>query len=323
MVSTMLSADLIGIEIGGTKLQVVLGNAQGEIAETLEAAADAAGGGPAILQQIEALVEQLLATSDAPVRGIGVGFGGPVDAATGVVIKSNHVEQWENVSLVDWASEKFSLPCVVGNDTDLAAVAEARVGAGRGDRCVFYTNIGSGIGGGLVVDGQLYARPGGAMEVGHNRIYSELEGRWGILEDFCSGWSLDRRAQAAAEQFPDSTLRQLAGHDVRQASAVTLFDAWQQGDEAATRLVNCFLDCYGRTLSNVIALVNPDVVIIGGGVAQRGSTLLEAIRQRVRQEVYEPFRDSYRIELTELGKSAVPVVALVAAADLQGSAAEA
>lgn len=316
----MATADLIGVEIGGTKLQVVRGDSQGIISETLEAAADAAGGGPAILRQIETLVKQLVASSDGPVRGIGVGFGGPVDAATGTVIKSNHVARWENVSLADWAEENFSLPCVVGNDTDVAAVAEARVGAGRNDRCVFYTNIGSGIGGGLVVDGQLYARPGGAMEVGHHRVYSELEGRWGILEDFCSGWSLNRRAQAAAEQYPDSLLQQLAGRDAGPASAVTLFDAWQQGDEAATRVVNCFLDCYGRTLSNVIALINPDVLIIGGGVAQRGSTLLEAIRARVCQEVYEPFRNSYRIELTALGKRAVPVGALLAAADLRGAA---
>ena len=143
--------------------------------------------------------------------------------------------------------------------------------------------------------------------------------RFGILEDFCSGWSLNRRAQLAAQQHNDSILCQLAGGDCDRVSAEILFDAWQQGDEAATRGVNCFLDCYGRTLANVIALLNPDVVINGGGVAQRGTPLLKAIRQRVSQYVFEPFQLAFRIELTTLGKQVVPVGALLLAAELGAS----
>ena len=307
----------IGVEIGGTKLQAAVGIASGKIVRSAEAPADAVGGASAILRQLEELVGTLLGEEEAPIAAIGIGYGGPVDAMRGLVIKSNHVAGWENISLVDWATDAFQLPCVIGNDTDVAALAEARVGAGKSDRCVFYTNIGSGIGGGLVVDGQLYARPRGAMEVGHSRVYSELDQKHGILEDFCSGWSLNRRAQAAADRDKSSLLWSLSRGGLEGISAATLFDAWAQRDEAATQVVECFLDCYGRTMANVIAMLNPDVLVIGGGVAQRGMPLLEAIRRRTSQFVYEPFADSYRIELTALGKDVVPVGALLIAAAVE------
>lgn len=311
----MLKTELIGIEIGGTKLQVVAGDRQGSIHHTLVAAAESAGGGPAILRQLEELVGQLLTTVDQEVAGIGIGFGGPVDPSTGTVIKSNHVAGWENVSLSDWAGQRFRLPCTVANDTDLAAIAEARVGGGKLDRCVFYTNIGSGIGGGLVIEGALYARPNGAMEFGHQRVYSELAGKHGILEDFCSGWALNRRAQAAAQQDKHSIMWRLSGGELTAIDAAVLFDAWQENDASATRVVECFLDCYACAMANVIALLNPDVLIIGGGVANVGAPLLEAIRERTGRFVYQPFAHNYRVELTTLGALAVPMGALLLAAE--------
>ncbi len=310
---------LIGVEIGGTKLQAVLGDASGKILSTEEVAAEGAGGAAAILGQLEAILGQLLSASNSPIAAIGIGFGGPVDATNGTAIKSNHVSGWENLSLTDWATEKFQLPCVVGNDTDVAALAEARVGAGKHDHCVFYTNIGSGIGGGLVVDGQLYARPQGAMEVGHTRVYSQLDGRSGILEDFCSGWSLDRRGQEAAQQDQGSKLWDLTNDGLAGINAKTLFAAWQQQDAAATEVVEDFLECYAIALSNVVALLSPDVIIIGGGVAQCGAPLLSAIRQRTGALVYQPFADTYRIELTALGKQVVPTGALLIAGQLDAS----
>ena len=310
----MSESSLIGIEIGGTKLQAVVGDAEGNIAKSVKVAARATGGAAAILEQLQGTVQELLTEFDQNIVAMGIGFGGPVDSARGAVIKSNHVVGWEDVSLVDWAAEHFQLPCAVGNDTDVAAMAEARVGGGRHDRCVFYTNIGSGIGGGLVVDGNLYARPSGAMEVGHSRVYSKFDQRYGILEEFCSGWSLDRRARVAAEGDQKSLLWKIANDSLANINASTLFDAWQQGDAAATQVVECFLDCYAVAMSNMVALLNPDVVIIGGGVAKRGETLLRAIRDRVGQLVYEPFADAYRIELTSLQEHAVPVGALLLAA---------
>jgi glucokinase len=309
---------LIGIEIGGTKLQGVLGDSRGEILNELQVAADAAGGAPAILRQLESLVRQLIASAGESVARIGIGFGGPVDSETGTTILSNHVAGWERVSLTDWSMRHFNLPCTVGNDTDVAAIAEARCGAGKHDHCVFYTNIGSGIGGGLVVEGRLYARPHGAMEVGHSRVYSELEGRHGILEDFCSGWSLDRRARAAAKQHRDSLLWELAEGDAETIDAAILFAAWLRQDDAATRVVEDFLDCHARTMANVIALLNPDVIILGGGVAGVGTPLLEAIRTRLARYVYAPFAELYRVELAALGPRAVPVGALLLAADPSG-----
>ena len=304
----------LGIEIGGTKLQVVLGDSHGMILQKAQTRANSAGGATAILRQLEEMVHRMLASHVDSLVGIGIGFGGPVDASKGMVVKSNHVEGWDGFPLQDWAETNFDSPCAIGNDTDVAAVAEARVDSRSLDRCVFYTNIGSGIGGGLVVDGKLYSRPAGAMEFGHTRVFSMMHRRTGILEDFCSGWSLDQRAQEAAERDADSALWEHADEEARNIDTRRMFKAWQLGDTAASQVVDDFFDCYTRALSNVVALLNPDVVVIGGGLAQVGQPLLQTIRERIEPLIYAPFKGSYRIELSEYGEQAVTVGAVLLAA---------
>src|SRR5881396_3073492 len=164
----------LGIEIGGTKLQLGLGPGDGTLAGLWRGTVDVAAGPEGIRQQILAVVPELLEQSRigrSQVVGAGIGFGGPVDDATQTVIKSHQIEGWDNFALADWITDLLGWPAVLGNDADVAGLAEALFGAGKGLSPIFYITIGSGIGGGLIIDGEIYRGCGrGAAEIGHLRM---------------------------------------------------------------------------------------------------------------------------------------------------------
>src|SRR5262249_17950280 len=161
----------LGIEIGGTKLQLGIGPGDGSIAGLWRATVDVAAGPEGIRRQITGAVPELLAKcnlSKSALKGVGIGFGGPVDGSTHTVLKSHQMEGWDNFPLADWISELVGLPAVLGNDADCGGLAEALFGAGKGLSPIFYITIGSGIGGGLIIKGEIYRGCGrGAAEIGH------------------------------------------------------------------------------------------------------------------------------------------------------------
>jgi glucokinase len=207
------------------------------------------------------------------VKGIGVGYGGPVDSARGRVMRSFHVKGWDGFYLGPWFRKRFKLPARVENDTNVAALAEALVGAGRGYRTVLYSNVGTGIGGGLVVDGALYNGRFGAMEIGHTRFF--VRGQWRILEELSSGLSIERGK---------TTLGESAKY-------------------------------YGAALANAITLLNPDIVVVGGGVAQAGERFMKPVRETAARLVFEPFRGNYRIVPAALGETVVVIGATLLVAE--------
>ena len=302
---------VVGVEIGATKLQAVSGWTDGRVERTVREAADCDGGADAILVQIRRMVQTLLADSTA--AAVGIGFGGPVDASDGRVIKSHQVEGWENKPLATWGQQTFGVPCRVGNDSDMATLAEAIVGAGRGRASTFYTNIGSGIGGGLVREGELYSGRLGSMEFGHTWTYSTLLERWDRVENLCSGWAIGRRAGEMAVGQDGETLLQMCGGDATAIDASIVAEAWQRGDPTATRLMDDVIDSLSRSLCDVIALLNPHIVVVGGGVAQVGRPLFEALDTAVRRHVFAPFADNFTIVPAALGEMAVPVGAMIMA----------
>src|SRR5437764_10949471 len=144
----------LGIEIGGTKLQLGVGAGDGVLAGLWRGTVDVAAGPEGIRRQITAAVPELLAQSGverSEIKGVGIGFGGPVDDATHTVIRSHQIQGWDDFPLADWVSDLIELPAVLGNDADVAGLAEALFGAGKGLSPIFYITIGSGIGGGLII----------------------------------------------------------------------------------------------------------------------------------------------------------------------------
>src|SRR5579884_2153910 len=186
----------LGIEIGGTKLQLGVGPDDGKLRGLWRGTVDVAAGPEGIRRQIVVAVPELLAkagTERSDLRGVGIGFGGPIDDATRTGIKSHQIEGWDNFPLANWISEVVGLPAALGNDADVAGLAEALHGAGKGLSPIFYITIGSGIGGGFIINGEIYRGCGrGAAEIGHLRIAHPSLKKFEVrpLEGWSSGWSI-------------------------------------------------------------------------------------------------------------------------------------
>src|SRR5437660_2277870 len=182
----------VGIEIGGTKLQIGLGAGDGTLAALWRGGVDVARGGEGIREQILRETPLLLegaGVDRGQVRGVGVGFGGPVDDADQTVIKSHQIAGWDGFPLAQWLTELLGWPVALGNDADVAGLAEALFGAGKGLSPIFYITIGSGIGGGLIINGEIYRGVGrGAAEIGHVVVWGPTDDHCGTLEDLASGW---------------------------------------------------------------------------------------------------------------------------------------
>ena len=236
----------LALEIGGTKLQLVLGDEAGTIHVRQKLAFDRAVGAAGIRQLIERALPELL--GGRQIRKVGVGFGGPVDWETGKICRSHQIEGWSDFDLGSWLRQLAGAPVVVDNDANVAALGEALCGAGVGFNPVFYVTLGSGVGGGLVVDGRIYhgAKPG-ESEIGHVRL--DRDGT--IVEARCSGWAVDARIRELKIKEPGSLLARLAGQ-TEGGEAKHLAAAWQQGDATARRLLQQTAEDLAFGLSHVL-----------------------------------------------------------------------
>ena len=298
----------LGIEIGGTKLQVVLGTAGGEIVERRRCEVDRDGGAEGIRARIAEAVPQLVLAGRPD--AIGVGYGGPVDHRTGRIVTSHHVGGWDGFPLGEWLAEIAGVPVFVDNDANVAALGEAIHGAGRGHSPVFYVTLGSGVGGGLVCDGSIYHgfTPGEA-EIGHLRL--DPAGR--TLEDCCSGWSVDRGIRAAVAGNPDGPLARLVasspGPEARHLAA-----AIAAGDPVATRILEGVAENLGFALSHVTHLFHPELIVLGGGLSLVGEPLREAVARHLPRFVMDAFGPGPLVALAQLREDAVTVGAVTLAA---------
>jgi glucokinase len=306
----------LGIEIGGTKLQLGIGPDDGVLRALWRGAVDAAAGPEGIRRQISLAVPELLAQAGlerAQLRGVGIGFGGPVDDATHTVIKSHQIEGWDNFPLANWVSDVVGLPAVLGNDADVAGLAEALHGAGKGLSPIFYITIGSGIGGGLVIDGKVYRGCGrGAAEIGHLLFANSRNEAPGIntcgptlvtVEDMASGFGIAARARWAP--LGDELLLRCDG-DVDRITAQMVAEAAEDGDLLSRELLGSALDCLSHGICHVIALLCPRRIVIGGGVSLMGEKLLfEPLRRMVAGRTFQSFAGLTDIVPAALGEEVV------------------
>jgi glucokinase len=220
-----------------------------------------ADGAAGIREQISRAISELI--PEAIVETVGVGFGGPVDWRTGKISRSHQIDGWADFDLAGWLQQLTGAPAFVDNDANVAALAEARLGAGAGCDPVFYVTLGSGVGGGLVHGGRIYhgATPG-ESEIGHVR----LDRSGTTVESRCSGWAVDRKIRELITTEPTSLLARLATVSPGN-EAVHLAPAMQQGDAAARRIIVNLAADLALGLSHVVHLLHPQVIILGGGLA--------------------------------------------------------
>lgn len=294
----------LGIEIGGSKLQLGLGLGDGKLAGMWRGTVDVAAGADGIRGQITQAVPELLSQAKldrSQIKGVGIGFGGPVDDATRSVIKSHQIAGWDNFPLAEWIENLLGWPAVLGNDADVAGLAEALFGAGKGLSPIFYITIGSGIGGGLIINGEIYRGCGrGAAEIGHLRtpLFSDV-----ILENVASGWAIENKARKHG-QF---------------SSAEKVAQAAQRGDRMAWHVLDSAWEALAEAICSVITLVCPRRIVIGGGVSLMGERVLfQPLRTLVTERVFEPFAECYDIMPAILGEEVVVHGALALASKRLG-----
>lgn len=296
----------LGIEIGGTKLQIVSGDANGRIDHRFLYTVNREEGAQGICHHI---AEALQYWKDDQIDGIGVGFGGPVDRSAGSVWTSYHINGWSGFNFSDWLWQLAGAPVVLENDANVAALGEARYGAGKDDSIVFYVTLGSGVGGGLVIDQKIYhgVVPGEA-EFGHVRL--DKTGR--TVQSSCSGWSVNNKIREVAAAYPESVIAQLTS-GITGDEAKILLQAIEKHDPHAMHIINETADDLAYGLSHVVHLFHPSVIILGGGLSLVGEPLRVAVAQRMSNYIMDAFQPAPAVRLSALKTDAVPIGALVLA----------
>jgi glucokinase len=296
---------VIGIDLGGTKLLAGLIDREGVVVERKVRETDTSNE-DAVIAQIEGAVEELVSDD---VVGICLGVPSLIDQHTGRAASSVNIPL-EGVDLRDRIAERFNLPVALENDANAAAVAEHALGAGRGSDHMVMLTLGTGVGGGLILNGRLYRGfTGGAGELGHMTINFEgppCQGTCpgnGHLEAYASGTAAERVAREIASERPDGDLGHAAaaGKEVDAKLAVELAavsdgDAREVLDRIGSRL--------GVGIASYVNIFNPEIVVLGGGFARAGRFLLEPARKIVAETALMPARDQVRIELAVLGVEA-------------------
>lgn len=305
----------IGIDLGGTHVRCARVDAEGRILAA-ERRQTSQAGPEAVMRQMADLVGRL---REPGTRGVGIGVPGAIDAATGTVLNIPALAGWGHVPLAEAVSRASGLPCLLENDAKAAALGEWRAGAGRGCDNLAYVTVGTGIGGGMIVDGRLIRGIGGlAGEVGHTHVTDSSEpcacGRYGCWQAVASGTALAGRARAAVAAEPSSRIAVLAGGE-----AVTAFhvaQAAREGDERALALLADFARLLGMGFANVQHCYSPSRIIMGGGMSALFDLLQADMASALRAGLLAGFPPA-EILAAELGDDAGLVGAAMIAAEIE------
>ncbi len=312
------SSVFLGIEIGGTKLQLALGRADGKFLAVERRVIHPERGCSSILAQIEEAYQDLLHRGLGRPTAVGIGFGGPVVVTRGVVVKSHQVEGWDDFPLAEWTSQALGIDRVsVENDADTAGLGEVRQGIGRGLSPVFYVTIGSGIGGGLILNGKIYRGSGlGAGEIGHIWVdMANVPPR--KLESIASGWSIGEAGRAAFDAVNQTgVMEQLASGDRSKVDAIIVAAAASMGDSRAMNIMRDATQAMGRALAHVVTLLAPRRIVLGGGVSLLGEDLwIRPIMKELESYSFPPYHGTFDLVTTKLGEEVVLHGALELASD--------
>ena len=302
----------IGIEIGATKQQAALGTADGRLLHTITGKIPLPRGAQDVLDWLSAKGPELLRMEErfgGRVRSLAAGFGGEIESSTGRTLNSVQVPGWEDFPLRGWLEETFSMPAEVLNDTVSGGFSELYLGRGKEAGNVFYTNIGSGIGGAFFIDRVYYDGVGyGAAYFGNTYIpdwQSPEPGAMTRVEEICSGLGIERRLRRPGYVPAGSRIMEMCGGDPAGISCRMLEDAARAGDPFALEEVDRIARSYSIGLSNVLTLMSPELVIIGGGVAKMGGLLLDRVREYTDRIAFISCRGHYTIEQSVMMDDAV------------------
>ena len=272
---------IAGIDIGGTKIAVALGKLSGEkiAVRSLPTQSDANQSIRAIFQAMAEMLEE----HRGELAAVGIGCPSPLDIERGLVMSPSNLQDWNHFPIVKLFRERFNVPVVLDNDANAAALGEYGYGAGRGYKNVVYVTVSTGIGGGIILNGEiLHGVAAGAGELGHtivqpNGIRCNC-GSVGCLETICAGVHIARRAKEKLAQGEPSLMRKMVS-DGSEISAKTVVEAVRQGDKTAVEIWDETCRFLAIGIANIITTLAPEAVIIGGGISAAGDLLFEPLRR--------------------------------------------
>jgi glucokinase len=291
---------IIGVDLGGTNIVTGAMPEDGSLQLAVNSEPTRAeDGAEAVVDRIVAGIERAIAQTSAETGarrtdfvGVGIGSPGPLDRERGIVIVTPNLG-WRDYPLRDRVSEQVKLPATLDNDANCATYGEWWQGAGRGARNMVGMTIGTGIGGGLIIEGKLYHGASDvAGEIGHTTIDSTGRrckcGNYGCLEAYASGPSIAERAREALGGGEVSILATVVAGRIEDITAQTVYDAAKRGDAVAREVVRDTARFLGAGVANLLNIFNPDVVVIAGGVTQAGDYLFEPLRAEVKRRAFRP-----------------------------------
>jgi glucokinase len=307
-----VSAYAVGVDVGGTKISAGVVDANGKILASFYTRAHAGHPPPLVIDGIEEGFHDVLAQlalGRENVQGVGIGCAGHVNGAAGIVLTNSNLPDWENVPLRDIVTKRLGLPVTVDNDTKCAALGEYTFGAGRGSRYMCYVTFSTGYGMALIIDGKLYRGViGTAGEIGHTVIVPNGElctcGKRGCVMAYASGLALSRMACERVRAGEPTQLRETCGDSPEYVSGEAIGEAARCGDRVALELVQSAGRYFGMSLANIIEALNPEVIVIGGGLARIGPVLLDPCFQAMRENIHPVLIGVTRIVQAQLGDNA-------------------
>lgn len=295
-----------GVDLGGTTVKIAYLDETGKMLDKWEIPTNTAEGGKNILPDIAASINGYIAQNKIArdtLLGIGIGVPGPVDTK-GVVNKCVNLG-WGRMAINQELSGLTDLPVKAGNDANVAALGEFWKGGGQGYRNVVFVTLGTGVGGGIVIEGNLlYGAHGAGAEIGHMVLVPEETelcgcGKHGCVEQYCSATGISRLARKAlAASSEPSALR-----GIEKIMAKDIFDAGKAGDKLALSVMEQYYEYMGQFLGTLCSVIDPEVVVLGGGVSKAGQILLDGIEPRFHHWVFHAGSET-KLALASLGNDA-------------------
>jgi glucokinase len=300
---------VIGIDLGGTKISTALVNSKGGIIARNYRKTQAVEGPDAVIERILDAACQVMTKADvesSQVAAAGICAPGPLDIAAGVVVSPPNLPRWDRVPLRQLIVDALNIPVFLEKDANAAAMGEHRFGAGRGTQHMIYVTVSTGIGSGLILDGKLYhGATSMAGEIGHTTIVPNGPrcgcGNYGCLEALASGTAIARQARERVAQGTPTLIADLAEGDPERITARLVTQAANQGDAEARQIIAEAMTYLGIGMANLVNLFNPQIIIIGGGLANIGDALFESVWHVVEQRAFRAAAETVRIVPAKLG----------------------
>ena len=297
---------LIGIDVGGTNLVAAKVKDSGEILEKISIPVNRSASAEQLCETLIGLARQ--AAKEDVIDAVGIGFPGLVDNESGIVLQTPNMP-FSNTPFRKLFQEQWNVPVYMGNDANCAAIGEYWAGAAKGRDTAMMITLGTGIGGGLVIGGKLYAGfVGGGMEVGHMVIDPNGPtcgcGRKGCFEQFASATALIREAKTQMQKNQDSLLWEACCERIENLQGVHVFRAAGEGDPTAQKVLDTYINYLAMGLANLINILQPEVICLGGGISNAQDDLfLTPLREQVKKYVFDKNADLC-LERAKLGNDA-------------------